>query len=277
MAQLHGFFIEDLPGIAQRPADCTAQIRQPGHDAGKGFSVKPVRIQRQRRMRHHFRQIHHKRQHRHAQHLDRLGDMVDSERVIWFHGKRQIPVQKLGINAIQHAQRRADTHGRIHILRYFTFDDHTCIRRQEDEIDHLEGNGQKRTDAGQLQQQFYRTVMSGCGGTDRNGFTDEAVEQRHTGNRKSRYHEAPEGERHFFRQPAQLVDLTDTGRINDRAGTHEEQGFIQDMAESMRRRAVQRHSRSQPYAGNHEADLTDDMVSQQTPHIIFHYRITGTI
>ena len=75
----------------------------------------------------------------------------------------------------------------------------------------------------QLQQQLNRTVMGSSGGADRDGFTDEAVEQRHTGNRKGSDHKAPERKRHLFSKTAQLVDFADTSRINDRAGTHKEQ------------------------------------------------------
>ena len=45
----------------------------------------------------------------------------------------------------------------------------------------------------------------------------------------------------------------------------------------MRCCAVQRHSRSQSYAGDHKADLADDVVRKQTPHIIFHDRIAGSV
>ena len=119
--------------------------------------------------------------------------------------------------------------------------------------------------------------MDSSGGADRDGFTDEAVEQRHTGNRKGSDHKAPERKRHLFSKTTQLVDSADASRINDRAGTHKEQRFIKDMAESMRCRAVQRHSCAQAYAGDHKADLTDDVVRKQTPHIIFHDRIAGSV
>ena len=45
----------------------------------------------------------------------------------------------------------------------------------------------------------------------------------------------------------------------------------------MRRRTVQRHRRADADTGDHETDLTDDVVAEKAAHIIFHDRIERPI
>ena len=40
---------------------------------------------------------------------------------------------------------------------------------------------------------------------------------------------------------------------------------------------VQCHRRANAYTGNHETDLADNMVTEQTAHIVFHNRIGCTV
>ena len=45
----------------------------------------------------------------------------------------------------------------------------------------------------------------------------------------------------------------------------------------MGRSTVQCHRRANAYTGNHEADLADNMVTEQPTHIVFHNRIGSTV
>ena len=45
----------------------------------------------------------------------------------------------------------------------------------------------------------------------------------------------------------------------------------------MGRSTIQCHRRADAYTGNHEADLADNMVTEQTAHIVFHNRIGCTV
>ena len=45
----------------------------------------------------------------------------------------------------------------------------------------------------------------------------------------------------------------------------------------MGRSTIQCHRRADAYTGNHEADLADNMVTEQTAHIVFHNCIGSTV
>ena len=204
--------------------------------------------------------------------------MCCSERLVIWITERQIAIQQIRIYAVQEAERCTEAHAEIHILRQRIFNFYILIGiTQEDEVTHLQGNGQESTYAGKLQQSVYPIITgSGCSG-NRNRFADEAVEERYTGNGERRYKEAHSNKRHLFCHTAELVNLADTGCIDNRTGTHKEQRFIQDVREGMGSSTVQCHRRANAYTSNHEADLADNMVTEQTAHIVFHNRIGCTI
>ena len=58
-------------------------------------------------------------------------------------------------------------------------------------------------------------------------LTDEAVQRRQAADRDRPDQEAEGRPRHHLRQAAQVVDLAGVGRVDDRAGTQEQQGLEQ--------------------------------------------------
>ena len=66
-----------------------------------------------------------------------------------------------------------------------------------------------------------------------------------------------------------MIDFADARGINHGTGTHEQQGFVQNVAERMGSCPIERQIRANSCAANHEPYLADDMIGQQTAHIIF--------
>ena len=276
--EVHKLFVQYAPGTAKAAARCAQQHADAADDEINRLAVEPVRIKAQRGMRLHARQEHHKRHHRYDENFYVAQHMRCGERLVIRITERQIAVQQVRIYAIEEAEHSAEAHAQIHVLRQSVFNFYVLVRiTQEDKVTHLQGNGQEGTYAGKLQQCIYPIIASGRSSSDSNRLADEAVEERYTGDGERCHEEAGCHERHPLRHAAELVNLAYTRCINNRTSAHEQQRFIQNMREGMGSSTIQRHRRANANAGNHEADLADDMVAQEAAHIVFHNRISGTI
>ncbi len=119
--------------------------------------------------------------------------------------------------------------------------------------------------------------MSIGGASNHHGLADETTEQRECGDGKPAYHIKDQGDRHRAIKSAQLGQFASAGHLNDRAGAHEEKALVKDVSKCVRHRAIQRHLRADADAGDHVANLTDDVVSQQPSGIVFQHRIDDAV
>ena len=108
-------------------------------------------------------------------------------------------------------------------------------------------------------------------------LADEAVEQRHAGDREGGHEGGDGGQRHELHQPAHLVEVLRAGRVQHRAGVEEQQGLEQPVVEDVeqraeeadrgQRRGVGPHRRQQAHAGagaqQDVADLADAVEGEQ--------------
>ena len=277
LRKLHHLGGTCTPGHAQSRTQSAAESAETIDDEGKGLAVEPVGVQTEGRVWLHSGQEHDEgngssREYLHiAKYMRRLKGVIVQTR------ERQIAVQEVRHYTVEGAECRSDSHSSIHILRYLGHELYILVLTQEDEVAHLQSNGEECTDAGQLQQlidEMMSCFVSGCNG---NGLTDEAVEKRHTGDGEGCNEEAECNEWHLLCHSAQLIYLADTGSIDDGTGTHEEQGLEENIAEGVSGGTVQRHVGADADTADHEASLTDDMVAEQTAHIIFHDSVAGSV
>ena len=110
-----------------------------------------------------------------------------------------------------------------------------------------------------------------------NRLTYETVKQRNTGNGECCCEEAKANKGHLLRHIAKLVDVTNTSCIHNGTSAHKEQGFKENIAESMGSCTVHSKTSTNACACNHKTSLTDDMVSQESAHIVFHNRVACTV
>ena len=140
--KIHKLFVQYTPGTAQTAADCTQQHTDTDNNKINRLTVEPVCIKAERCMRLHARQEHHKRHHSYDKNFYVAQHMCCSERLVIGITERQIAIQQIRIYAVQEAERCAEAHADIHILRQRIFNFYILIGiTQEDEVTHLQGNG----------------------------------------------------------------------------------------------------------------------------------------
>ena len=98
----------------------------------------------------------------------------------------------------------------------------------------------------------------------------KTVEERNACDRERANDETDEHERIPLRHAAELIDFSDARGVGNRIAAHKEQGFKQNITESVRRSAVHAHRRADTRARDHVTDLADNMIGEQLNHIVFH-------
>ena len=71
--------------------------------------------------------------------------------------------------------------------------------------------------------------------------------------------------------------MTNTSCVHNCTSAHEEQGFKENITESMGSCTVHRKTGTNACTCYHKTSLTDNVVSKQSAHIIFHNRVASTI
>ena len=110
-----------------------------------------------------------------------------------------------------------------------------------------------------------------------NRFTDKTIKQRNTGNGERCCEEADANKRHLLNHITKLIDMTNTSRVHNRTSTHKEQGFKENITECMGSCTVHCQTSTNACTSYHKTSLTDNMVSKQSAHIIFHNRVASAI
>ena len=80
-------------------------------------------------------------------------------------------------------------------------------------------------------------------------------------------------QRHGFIQPAQAGELCRSRHVQHGAGSHEEEGLVEDVGEGMGGRPVQGQVRPYAHPGHHVSHLADDVVGQHPPDVVFDHGI----
>ncbi len=110
-------------------------------------------------------------------------------------------------------------------------------------------------------------------------LADEAVQRRQAADGDRPDQETDGRPRHRLRQPAQVVDLAGVGRMDDRAGTQEQQGLEQRVVPDVQQgaaqaeddpiRAVQRAAdQRQAQAHDDDADVLDAVIGQESLQVV---------
>ena len=150
-----------------------------------------------------------------------------------------------------------------------------CPGPQEREIPELEERDE-RPEGGDLQEhpQPYAGVLRS---SEDHPLGDKTIEERDTRDREGGNPEGDRGDRHLLLQPADTAEGILAGLPDDDADRHEQEGLVEDMVEEMGHPAVKPElangiRRTQPAEdpdpGNHVADLRDDMVGEETAHVV---------
>ena len=134
-------------------------------------------------------------------------------------------------------------------------------------------------DAGRsgCQQQPDRLQMAVGRGLRDHRLADEAGGQREGRNGQCADGAADRRQRHAVEQPAQFRAFAPPRRGQHGTGRHQQQRLVDDVGEGMGGGAVQRHLGADADAGNHEADLVDDAVGEDAPHVVFQQRIDDAV
>ena len=148
----------NAPCMSKAPAKAETEISDSQNAGLERTAIEPIRIEGNGRMRLHPRKEHQERNHTDKSHDELIRDMRDSIRYITHRPKGQELIQaELREAADNRAKRRTHNHRNFHVaLNRALLRRHAFVRRKEDEVNHLEANRQKRTDAGQLQKQGNR-------------------------------------------------------------------------------------------------------------------------
>ena len=93
------------------------------------------------------------------------------------------------------------------------------------------------------------------GSGDNHGFTDKATQKRESGNRTGANHAKDRRPRHGLMQSTQFGGFGGSHAIQHRAHRHKQKRFIDDVAKSMGRHAVERQFGPNTNADDHEAQL----------------------
>ena len=275
----HDLTHPDAPSMTETPAKAEAQISDSQYAGFKRTAIEPIRIEGDCRMRLHSRQEHQERNHGNKPHDELIRKMHDGVRHIANRAKRQKLVKaELGEAADDRAKHCAQHHCDFHIaLDWTLLRRHALIRREENKVQHLEANREESTDAGQLQKQGYRAHVRFFRRLDRHHLAYKTIEERNACDRERANDETDEHERIPLRHTAELIDFSDARGVGNRIAAHKEQGFKQNITESVRSSAVHAHCRTDARTRDHVTDLADNMIGEQLNHIVFHDGVCSAV
>ena len=110
--------------------------------------------------------------------------------------------------------------------------------------------------------------MGLTGGGDHHRFADEAVEEGESGDGEGADHVEAEGELLPVGEAAELGELAPAGGGDHDARAHEKERFVEDVADGVGGGTVDSHLGAHAGAGDHIADLRDNVVGEQLADVV---------
>ena len=186
---------------------------------------------------------------------------------------RQEGIERGRVDADQDAEGGGAEHARLHEPRRVRGLD--LARAEEGEVAELEER-EERPEGGDLEEHPEPDIRL-FGREEDHPLRDVAVEEGHPGDRERGHPERERRDGHPFLQAAEPREEPLAGLPDDDPHHHEEERLVQDVVEDVGHPAVQAQlpdgagrpqPPEEPDAGDHVADLGDDMVGEKPAHVV---------
>ena len=115
------------------------------------------------------------------------------------------------------------------------------------------------------------------GGGHDDGFAHKAAGKRHTRNGEGADRPQDHGDRHGLIEAPKLGAFTFSGAIQHGTGGHPKQRLVDDVAECVRDDSCDGEVGADAHSTNHESNLIDDAVGENTPHVIFKQGVNDAV